>query len=52
MARRRQTPEQVIRKLREAGWLLGEGADVAARGPASGDLRADVSLVASPVRRD
>ena len=29
MARRRQTPEQIIRKLREADRLLGEGADVA-----------------------
>jgi putative transposase len=29
MARRRNTPEQIIRKLREAGRLLGEGADVA-----------------------
>jgi putative transposase len=30
MARRRHTPEQIIRKLREADRLLGEGADVAA----------------------
>jgi putative transposase len=30
MARRRHTPEQVIRKLREADRLLAEGADVAA----------------------
>jgi putative transposase len=29
MARRRHTPEQVIRKLREADRLLGEGADIA-----------------------
>jgi putative transposase len=29
MARRRHTPEQVIRKLREADRLLAEGADVA-----------------------
>jgi putative transposase len=28
MARRRHTPEQIIRKLREADRLLGEGADV------------------------
>ena len=27
--RRRHTPEQVVRKLREADRLLGEGADVA-----------------------
>jgi putative transposase len=30
MARRRHTPEQVVRKLREADRLLAEGADVAA----------------------
>jgi putative transposase len=30
MARRRHTPGQIIRKLREADRLLGEGADVAA----------------------
>jgi putative transposase len=29
MARCRHTPEQIIRKLREADRLLGEGADVA-----------------------
>jgi hypothetical protein len=29
MARRRHTPEQIIRKLREADRLLGGGADVA-----------------------
>ena len=28
MARRRHTPEQIVRKLREADRLLGEGADV------------------------
>ena len=30
MARRRHTPEQIVRKLREADRLLNEGADVAA----------------------
>lgn len=30
MARRRHTPEQIVRKLREADRLLDEGADVAA----------------------
>lgn len=30
MARRRHTPDQIVRKLREADRLLGEGADVAA----------------------
>ncbi len=29
MARRRHTPEQIIRKLREADRLLGEGKDLA-----------------------
>jgi putative transposase len=29
MARRRHTPEQVVRKLREADRLLNEGADIA-----------------------
>ena len=29
MARRRYTPEQIIRKLREADRLLGEGAEIA-----------------------
>jgi putative transposase len=29
MARRRHTPEQIIRKLREADRLLAQGADVA-----------------------
>ena len=30
MARRRHTPEQIVRKLREADRLLGEGADIGA----------------------
>ena len=29
MARRRHTPEQIVRKLREADRLLAEGAEVA-----------------------
>jgi len=29
MARRRHTPDQIVRKLREADRLLGEGADLA-----------------------
>ena len=29
MARRRHTPEQIVRKLREADRLVGEGADIA-----------------------
>ena len=30
MSRRRHTPDQIIRKLREADLMLGQGADVAA----------------------
>ena len=30
MARRRHTPEQIVRKLKEADLMLNEGADVAA----------------------
>ncbi|WKZ83650.1 MAG: transposase [Acidimicrobiia bacterium] len=30
MARRRHTPDQIVRKLREADRLVGEDADVAA----------------------
>ena len=30
MPRRRHTPDQIIRKLREADRMLGEGADIAA----------------------
>jgi transposase-like protein len=29
MARRRHTPDQIVRKLREADRLLAEGADIA-----------------------
>ncbi len=29
MARRRHTPEQIVRKLREADRLVGEGAEIA-----------------------
>ena len=29
MTRRRHAPEQVIRKLREAEWLIGEGKTIA-----------------------
>jgi hypothetical protein len=50
MARRKHTPERIIGKLWEADRLLAERADVAAA--ASGNLRADRSPVAEPVRRD
>ena len=51
MARRRHTPEQIIRKLREADRLLGEGARGRGGGPAAGGVGADLSPVAEPVRR-
>jgi hypothetical protein len=34
MKRRRHTPDQIVRKLREADKLLAEGQDVAMGGPA------------------
>ena len=52
MTRRRHTPEQVIRKLREADRLLAEGkttVEVARQLEISGE---HVSPVAQPVRRD
>ena len=51
MARRRHTPEQIIRKLREADRLLNEGADVAAVCRHLRGVRADLSPLAQPVRR-
>ena len=47
MKRRRHTPEQVIRKLREAERMLGEGKTIP---EAAKEL--DLSPVAQPVRRD
>jgi hypothetical protein len=44
--RRRHAPEQIVRKLREAERLLGEGKTIA------GDQRADVSSLVGAVWRD
>ena len=52
MQRRRHTPEQIIRKLREAERLIGRGEDDPGGGEGAGDQRADVSPVAQPVRGD
>jgi hypothetical protein len=52
MARRRHTPEQIVRQLREADRLLGEGAGRRCGGPAPGGFGADLSPVAQSVRRD
>ena len=43
----RHTPEQIIRKLREADRLLGEGQEVARGGEAAGGVGADAAPLAS-----
>ena len=52
MKRRRHTPEQIVRKLREAERLPGAGADDRRGGEAGRDLGADLPPLAQPVRRD
>ena len=52
MKRRRHTPEQVIRKLREADRLLAEGKDVDELARYLEVSPQNVSPVAEPVRRD
>ena len=52
MKRRRHTPEQIVRKLREAERLLGEGQDDRRGGEAGRDLGTDLPPLAQPVRRD
>jgi hypothetical protein len=51
LKRRRHTPEQVIRKLREADRLLGEGKAIPEVARAGG-VGEHVSPVAQPVQRD
>ena len=46
MKRRRHTPEQIIRKLREAERLIGEGRTIPEAAKELGYQRADVSPVA------
>ena len=50
--RRRYTPEQVIRRLREGERLSSTGQDLAAGCKHLEDLRADLVSLAQPVRRD
>jgi hypothetical protein len=49
MSRRRHTPEQVVRKLREADRLLGEGMELP---EVFKTLEVSEQPVAQPVRRD
>jgi hypothetical protein len=49
MKRRRHTPEQIIRKLRAAERLIGEGKTIAEAANELGDQRAD--LAAGGARR-
>jgi hypothetical protein len=51
MARLR-TPEQIIRKLREADCLLGEGATTGGGGEVARGVEADAAPLAPSVRRD
>jgi hypothetical protein len=52
MSRRRHTPEQVVRKLREADRLLGEGNELPEVVKQLEVVGGDVSPVAQSVRRD
>jgi putative transposase len=51
MKRRRHTPEQIIRKLREADRLLAEGQELPELAKQAGGQRGDLSPLAGPVRR-
>ena len=51
MKRRRHTPEQIIRKLREADRLLAEGQEVPEVAKQLEVSRGDLSPLAGPVRR-
>jgi putative transposase len=51
MARRRHTPEQIVRKLKEADRMLNEGSDVAAVARHLQVTESHLSPVAQPVRR-
>ena len=52
MKRQRHTPEQIIRKLREADRLLGRRQGSPRGGQGARGLRADLPPLASPLRRD
>lgn len=46
MKKRRHTPEQVVRKLREADRLLSEGQELPGGGEVLGGVRGDLSPLA------
>jgi hypothetical protein len=46
VTRRRHTPEQIIRKLREAERMLGEGKTIPEAAKGAGHQRADVPPLA------
>ena len=52
MKRRRHTPEQIIRKLREAERLIGEGNTIPEAAKELGISEQKYHPVAQPVRRD
>ena len=52
MSRRRHTPEQIVRKLREADRLVGEGMELPEVWKQLGGVGGDLSPVAQPVRWD
>ncbi len=52
MARRRHTPEQTIRKLREGEKLLKEGKNIDEVCKALGGVGPDLASLGGPVRRD
>ncbi len=51
MKKRRHTPEQITRKLREADRLLAEGKTIQEVAQAPRDLRAELPPLAKSVRR-
>lgn len=48
--RKRHSPEQIIRKLRDADSMLSAGQTIWAGVPVAGDQRADLPPLAEPVR--
>ncbi len=50
MKRRRHTPEQVIRKLREAERMLSEGKTIAEVVPCAVELRGDGPVISEWLR--
>ena len=50
--RRRHSPEQIVRKLRDADAMLSAGQDLAAVLAGAGDQRSDLRSLSQPERRD